>query len=112
MLGHQNVAPRRLRLPSTSAINVRDKPISSPGQCLDVLWGIGFVAECFPQFLYGGIEAVLEVDEGVGGPDPFLEFFAGDEFAGIFEQNSEDSDGLGLDLELKPVLIEFSGVNV
>ena len=55
---------------------------------------------------------MLEVNEGVVRPESVLEFFAGDEFAGMFEESGENLNGLRLKLEAGAVLGQFSGMKI
>jgi hypothetical protein len=52
------------------------------------------VPKGFADAVHGGIQAVLEVSEGVGGPEFLLQLFAGDQFSGAKEQGLEDLEGL------------------
>ena len=52
------------------------------------------VAQCLPQPVHGGTDAVLELYNGVIRPQLLADFFAGHHFAGMFQQHGEDSKGL------------------
>jgi hypothetical protein len=63
-------------------------------QGLDEAGIVGGVSECVADAVHGGVEAVLEVSEGVRGPELLLQLLAGDQFSGAEEQGFEDLEGL------------------
>src|SRR5437588_348466 len=48
------------------------------------------IAEYLANLVDGGVEAVVEVDEGVGRPETLMQLLAGDDLPGICQQNTED----------------------
>ena len=52
-------------------------------------WRICRIAERPPNLLDRGVEPVLEIDEGVGFPEPFAQFLPGHDLARAFEQRRE-----------------------
>ncbi|MCU1311515.1 MAG: hypothetical protein JWO20_2640 [Candidatus Angelobacter sp.] len=48
------------------------------------------VAEDFADLVDGGIERVVEVNEGVGGPECGAQFFAANQFSGALQEEGED----------------------
>src|SRR5271165_3035031 len=64
-----------------------DEPVAALGEGFDEAGIVGFVGESVAEFVDGGVEAVLEVDEGVFGPEAFLELLAGDELARVLEED-------------------------
>ena len=58
------------------------------------------VTERFAQFVDGFVESVLEVDEGVGGPEPVLQLFAGDHLAWPFKEYRQHFKRLAVELDL------------
>lgn len=71
-----------------------------------------FVAESLPEFLDRSVETLFEVDERVFWPQAFVQFFASYKFAGMFEKNAEDLNGLGLEFETDTVAEKFAGVKI
>ena len=55
---------------------------------------------------------MIEVDEGVGGPESSAELLTGDESAGRGEKNREDVEGLAAEFKTDAVLEEFASVQV
>jgi hypothetical protein len=47
-----------------------------------------------PEAVHGGVDAVLEFDDGAVGPEFAADFFTGHEVAGPVEEHGEDSKGL------------------
>jgi hypothetical protein len=78
------------------AVDRGDKAITPTGQGFDKPRIVGGVAESIPQPFDGGIQAVLEVDEGVGRPKAGLEFLASNQFTGFFQQKIENLQRLVL----------------
>ena len=68
----------------------------------------GVVPERFAQPLYRRVDAVFEINEGILGPDLLSNFFAGHQFARTLQQHGEDSKGLTGQLDLHPLLTQFS----
>jgi len=71
-----------------------DEAVTAAGQSLDVLGIVGGVVQAFAQFVHGGVEAVIEVDEDVRRPKLGAEFLAGDELAGAMQEHGKDAEGL------------------
>jgi hypothetical protein len=65
-----------------------DETVAAFGESFDEAGVVGFVGESVAEFVDGGVQAVLEIDEGVFGPEAFLELLAGDDEAGVFEEDS------------------------
>jgi hypothetical protein len=60
-----------------------NETIATPGESFDETGIVGGIAERVSETLDGGIEAMIEVDEGFGRPELALQFFAGDKLAGF-----------------------------
>jgi hypothetical protein len=54
---------------------------------LNVVWRVSFVAERLTQFLDRGIQTVIEVDEGIGGPEALANLIARDQLPGLLQQD-------------------------
>ena len=59
-----------------------------------------------------GIQAVIEVDEGVRGPELLLQFFARDDIAGAVEENGQHLERLPLQAQFGSAFAEFAGAEV
>jgi hypothetical protein len=70
------------------------------------------IAEGFAEFVDGLVEAVVEIDKRVGGPEAAAEFLASDDLAGRFEEHGEDLEGLILETETMPVVAEFTRTQI
>jgi len=60
----------------------------------------------------GGVDAVVEVDEGAVGPEVGGDLFAGEEFAGVGEEEGEDLEGLRVELDADALAAELAGGGV
>ena len=87
----------------------RDETIATAGQGLDEARAIGGVAQCVAKALDGGVETVVEIDKGVGGPESGAELLACDELTRILQQDRQDLEGLILKLDLLAVFAQFGG---
>jgi len=59
-----------------------------------------------------GVEAAIEVDEGVLGPELFLELVAGDHAALLLKQGSQYLERLGLQVQADAVLAQLAYVQI
>ena len=85
-----------------------DKSIPAARQGLDVArTGCG-IAKGLAQLVYGGVQAVVEIDEGVGGPELLLQLLAGDHVAGALQQQRQHLEGLPLQAQLDSALAQFA----
>ena len=84
-----------------SAINARrgDEPVATARHRLDKAGRVGRVAQRVAQSLHGGVQPVLEVDEGVVGPQALAELVASHELARPLEQHREQLQWLLLKAE-------------
>ena len=73
--------------------------IAAAGDRLDKDGILGGVAQGVSEPLDGGVEAVVEVDEGVGLPEAGTQVVAGDDFSGSFEEKGQDPEGLLLEFD-------------
>src|SRR6266566_1384508 len=64
------------------SIHWRDKPVSAPRQRFDIARLLGGVAEHLPQAGNRIVEAMVEIDESVGGPNLRSQLFASNQIAG------------------------------
>ena len=89
-----------------------DEAVAAFGESFDEAGVVGFVGEGVAEFVDCGVEAVFEVDKGVSGPEAFLELFAGDDQAGVFQKDGEDLERAILDFEADAGFAEFAGEQI
>ena len=77
-----------------------DEPVSPAGQGFDVARSAGGVSQGFAKARDGVVQAVIEIDEGFGGPDLGAKLLAGHELAGAVQQSCQDLNRLALQAEL------------
>src|SRR5262249_18658742 len=77
----------------------RDKSISAARNGLDPARALGAVPEHLPKFVNGSIQAPIEIDERVGGPEPPFKALPGYYLTGPFEQKQQHLKGLLLESE-------------
>lgn len=73
---------------------------------------LGIVPQRFPQFLYGVVQAMVEIYKCVRRPDSLLKFFASHYFAGVLQQNLEDLEGLNLQFDPDAMFMQFTRTKV
>ena len=76
----------------------RQKPVSAAGDGLNKTGILCAVAQGVPEPADGGVQTVVEVNKSVCGPQPALQFFPRHYFSRPFEQQSENLEGLFLQL--------------
>ena len=79
---------------------------------LDESRPLGVVADGRPQPFDGGIEPVLEVDEGSVGPEAKPKIVSCDDFAGLPKQHDQDFERLVLQTDSGAILAQFARANV
>ncbi len=75
---------------SAGAVDGGDEAVSPPGQGFDEARARCGIAQRLADLVHRGIQAVIEIDKGVGRPDLFAQLIARDHFTGILEQRRED----------------------
>src|SRR5882762_5083119 len=93
-------------------IDRSNETVTSSSDCLDEDWRFRRFAQRIAQPLDGGIEAMIEVDEGVRRPEFAAQFLSGNQFSRSFKQRSQNLQGLFLQLHLLPALAQFPSVKV
>jgi hypothetical protein len=87
----------------------RDESVPAAGNCFDEGGFVGGIAEGFPKALYGGIQAVFEINKSVFLPQSGAKLLAADDFSGTLEEFDKDAVGLVLKLELHTVFAKLAG---
>src|SRR5882757_3473803 len=94
------------------AIHWRDEAVSATRESLDEARTGRGITQRFANLVNGGIQAVVEIDESVGGPDFLTQVIACNYAPGTFEQNAEDLKRLLLETHESAILAELSGRQV
>jgi len=94
------------------AVNRGNETVSAAGDGFDETRAGGRVAERFANLVYSRIQAVIEVDEGVGGPDFLAQVFTRNDTSSVFEQGGENLKGLLLQPEAPAILTKFPGSQI
>jgi hypothetical protein len=89
-----------------------DEAVAALGKSFDEAGIVGFVGKGVAELVDGGVEAVLEIDEGVFGPEAFLELLAGDDEAGLFQEDGENLEGAILDFQADAGFAQFTGEQI
>lgn len=89
-----------------------DEAVAPLGKSFDKAGVVGFVGEGVAEFVDGSVQAVLEIDEGVFGPETLLELLTGDNEAGMFQKDGEDLERAILEFEADAGFAEFAGEQV
>jgi hypothetical protein len=58
------------------------------------------------------MQSMIEVHEGVGGPNSLPKLLLGHDLAGVFDQDCENLEGLLLELDPDSPFAQFSGLEV
>src|ERR1700722_2679182 len=70
------------------------------------------ITEGVPQSPNGGVQAVIEIDEGVRRPEPVAQLLAGHDFAGLLQKLCQYLERLLLELDLQPLAAQFTGAQI
>jgi hypothetical protein len=78
------------------------------GESFDELGGLGRVPQCLAELLDGVVQAVVELDEGVRGPQAGPQVLPSDDFSGTLDQGAEHFEGFGWERNFLAVFVEFA----
>jgi hypothetical protein len=73
---------------------------------------LGGISQGVPEAPDGGIQAVVEVDIGIGRPEAVAQFFPGDDLARTVQQFGEYLKRLLLQLDLGPTAAELTRAQI
>ena len=90
----------------------RDEAIASPRQGLDEAWVFGAVSQSVPEPFDGGIQTVIKIDEGIGGPEPGPQFLTCDDLPRLFKKQAEDLEGLFLQANFGALTQELTAFEI
>jgi uncharacterized protein (DUF1786 family) len=85
-----------------------DKAISAAGQGFDVARTRSRVAQSLAQLIDGGVQAVVEIDEGIGGPELLAHLLARNHIAGTLEKQGQHLQRLILKAKLGAVFAQLA----
>src|SRR5262249_34118067 len=89
-----------------------NETVASPGERFDEAGIFRRIAQGFAQLLDSVIQATIKVHKSVRGPDPLLQFLAGDNFARMFQQDLQNLEGLFLKSDFHALLVQFSALSI
>src|SRR5438034_2270355 len=89
-----------------------DEPVTPAREGLDVTGAFGRVAQGFPQLPYGRVEAVVEVDERVRGPELVPQLLSGHHLARTLQEQGQQAKRLILQTDLASLPAQLSGREV
>src|SRR6266852_7042080 len=72
------------------AVHGRDEAVSAAGQGFDEARARGGIAQRLANLVHCGIQTVIEIDEGISGPDPYAQIFSRHDLTVILQQGAED----------------------
>jgi hypothetical protein len=75
-------------------LQVSNKPVSAPGYGFDVPRIVGRVAQRSPELVHGRVQTVFKIDKRFSSPDLFAQLFAGNQFAGMCQQDQQNLERL------------------
>jgi len=89
-----------------------DEAVAAAGEGFNEARVVGGVAEDLADAVDGGVDAVVEVDEGAVGPEGAGDLVAGEDLAGALEEQKEKLEGLGVELEAEALAAQLAGGGV
>jgi len=81
-----------------------NEPIATSRQSLNKARILRLIAERLTYLVDCPVKALIEVDKGVVGPDPLLQFLPGDQLSGFFQQRPQHLEGLVRNFQADPML--------
>jgi hypothetical protein len=89
-------------------LDLCEETVAPPGYRFHKARTLSGIAQGLPNFIDGFVQAVIEVNKCVGGPQVLLQFFPSNHFPGMLEQHSKHLKWLFLQPDLHPVLAQFT----
>ena len=86
--------------------------ISATWNGFDIARIVSSIGKRVAKFADRGIQASLEIDESIFGPEMVLQFGSGDDLALSFGEQDEDTQGLFLEADARAVLADFTSCQV
>ena len=91
---------------------VRKEAIPATRDGLNKPGALRRIAQCLPNLVDGLVEPVVEVYEGIRGPEPLLQILARYDLADVLDQHGQNLKRLLLNSDLQSVLSEFAGTEI
>src|SRR5215470_20198784 len=82
-----------------------NKSVTTLGKCFNETWLLLVVVQGLAEFLDRRVQAVIEINESVFGPEPFLQILACDDLTGMFQKHREDMKRLDLQPNLSALSV-------
>ncbi len=92
----QHRHPRPAAVDAALPAGRSNEAVALSRQCFNEAGNVAVVAKRRPQPLHGGVETVLEIDEGAVWPQPLDELLACHDLAGALQHHHEDRERLRL----------------
>jgi hypothetical protein len=89
-----------------------EKPVAAAGESSNKPGIFRGIAQGVAEAFDGGIEAVIEINEGVSRPQLGAQLFPGDQFARPGQEKRQDLEGLVLEPDFGAVPAKFPGTEV
>ena len=90
-------------------VHRRNEPVAAPGQRLDEPGIARRIAQRFTNPVYGGVDSVFIVDEGVVRPQGAANLLARHQLSRALQQKHQDLEGLGSQPDAQSLAAEFAG---
>src|SRR5579862_1782997 len=71
-----------------------------------------FVTKGLAELLHGTVEAKIEINKRIAGPEPFLQFFPTHHSPGTFQQQGQNLKWLILQFDVHAPLAEFASLKI
>jgi hypothetical protein len=93
-------------------MNRCQKSIAAPGHSFDKRWILCRVAQSIAQPADRGVQAVIKIDERIGGPQAVPYFFARDNLTLPLQKQSENLERLLLQFDPHAIAAQLSGAEI
>ena len=78
-----------------------EEPVATTGNCFNETRVLGRVAQAVTDLIDGRGQTVVEIDNSAVAPELLLQFFPGDQFAGVLDQHNQHAEGLSLQADAR-----------
>lgn len=89
-----------------------DETIAAAWDGFDVTRSVGVVTQHATEFLDGGVEGVVEIDERVLGPDALAKLFASNQYSRFFEKRRQYLERLTLAADAHAVFAKNASLKI
>jgi hypothetical protein len=95
-----------------SNFDLHDEAVPAPRNGFHKAGTLRGVAEGLADFVDRFVEPVVEIHEGIGGPELLLQFLSRYYLAGVIDQHGQHLKRLLLDFDLQSMFSEFTGTEI